>query len=64
MHHVRALKDIEKSNNFVQKYMSAIQRKQIPVCRIHHLELHKGNWSNKPTKPQMKPSSVGKPCDG
>jgi group II intron reverse transcriptase/maturase len=64
MHHVRALKDIAKSKNAVHQYMIAIERKQIPVCRQHHLELHKGNWANKPSKPTMKPSSVGEPCDG
>lgn len=64
MHHVRALKDIDKSKNSVHKYMIAIQRQQIPVCRQHHLELHKGHWSNKPTKIPVKPSSVGEPCDG
>lgn len=50
MHHVRALKDIAKSTNAIHKYMIAIERKQIPVCRKHHLELHRGNWSNKPSK--------------
>jgi thymidine kinase len=50
MHHVRALNDIAKSENTVHKHMIAIQRKQIPVCREHHLALHKGNWSNKPSK--------------
>jgi hypothetical protein len=50
MHHEIALKDIDKSENAVHKHMKAIQRKQIPVCRIHHLSLHKGNWSNKPSK--------------
>lgn len=50
MHHVRALKDIAKSTNAIHKYMIAIERKQIPVCREHHLELHRGNWSNKPSK--------------
>uniref|UniRef100_UPI0023F2B125 reverse transcriptase n=1 Tax=Cyathus jiayuguanensis TaxID=380660 RepID=UPI0023F2B125 len=50
MHHVRALKDIAKSRNVVHKHMIAIQRRQIPVCREHHLILHKGNWSNKPMK--------------
>lgn len=64
MHHVRALKDIVKSTNVVQKYMIAIERKQIPVCRVHHLELHGGNWSNKPSKYPLKPSNVGEPCDG
>jgi hypothetical protein len=50
MHHVRALKDIAKSTNAIHKYMIAIERKQIPVCREHHLELHRGKWSNKPSK--------------
>jgi nicotine oxidoreductase len=50
MHHVRALKDIAKSKNAVHRHMMAIQRRQIPVCREHHLALHKGNWSNTPTK--------------
>ena len=50
MHHVRALKDIAKSKNVVHKHMIAIERRQIPVCREHHLKLHGGNWSNKPSK--------------
>lgn len=50
MHHVRALKDIAKSTNAVHRHMIAITRKQIPVCRKHHLEIHGGNWSNKPSK--------------
>jgi hypothetical protein len=50
MHHVRALKDIAKSKNAVHKHMIAIERRQIPVCRTHHLKLHRGNWSNKPSK--------------
>jgi len=50
MHHVKALKNIAKSTNAVHKHMIAIERRQIPVCRVHHLELHGGNWSNKPSK--------------
>lgn len=50
MHHERALKDIEKSTSKIHRHMIAIKRKQIPLCRLHHLELHQGNWSNKPTK--------------
>lgn len=45
--------------------MIAVDRKQIPVCREHHLELHRGNWYNKPSKiTPLKPSNVGEPCDG
>lgn len=64
MHHVKALKDISKSTNAVHKHMIAIARKQIPLCRKHHLVIHKGKWSNKPSKFSMKPSNVGEPCDG
>lgn len=50
MHHMRALKDIDKSENAVHKHRKDIQRKQIPVCRINKLALNKGNGSNKPSK--------------
>lgn len=50
MHNVRAFKDLAKSTNVVHKYMNAIERKQIPVCRVQHLELHGGNWSKKHSK--------------
>ena len=64
MHHVRAVKDISKSTNAVHRHMIAIARKQITVCRKHHLELHGGNWSKKPSKilASVKPSNVGEPC--
>jgi len=50
MHHVRPLKDIAKYTSAVKKYAIALQRKQIPLCRDHHLAIHKGNWSNNPAK--------------
>jgi len=50
MHHKRSLKDIPKSMNTIQKHIIAIQREQIPLCRKHHLTVHKGNWANKPIK--------------
>lgn len=51
MHHIRALKDKAKSKNSIRKHIIAIERKQIPVCKKHHLEFHRGNWFNKPSKP-------------
>lgn len=42
MHHVRALKDIDKSKNKIHQFMVAVQRKQIPLCKVHHKEIHKG----------------------
>lgn len=50
MHHVRPLKDIAKPTSAIRKHVIAIQRKQIPLCREHHLAIHKGNWANKPAK--------------
>lgn len=59
MHHETALKQIDKSIknkvfdlalNAVHKHMIAIGIKQVPVCRKHHLELHRYNWTNKPIK--------------
>lgn len=43
MHHVRALKDLKKTN-VIEAHMIAIARKQIPLCRECHLRAHKGNW--------------------
>jgi hypothetical protein len=48
MHHIRALKDIETSKSPIDKHMIAINRKQIPLCRTHHLSIHRGNWRNSP----------------
>lgn len=39
MHHVRKLSDI-KSKDLVSKAMIASTRKQIPLCRKHHYEVH------------------------
>ena len=64
MHHKRPLKDIPKSANAIKRHAIAIQRKQIPLCRKHHLEAHKGDWNNNPAKSQWNQSSVGEPCNG
>jgi hypothetical protein len=43
MHHVKAIKDMETSKNVVHNYKITIQGKQIPLCRKHHLLVHKGD---------------------
>lgn len=54
MHHTIPLKNITKKNiarskkKLINRHAAAIQIDQIPLCRKHHLEIHKGNWSNKP----------------
>lgn len=39
MHHVRKLSDL-KERGYVESLMIAAQRKQIPLCRTHHYEVH------------------------
>nr|QGZ08705.1 hypothetical protein [Saprochaete ingens] len=44
MHHVRSIKtmkDKTKGTDFFTKQMSKINRKQIPLCRDHHMKTHR-----------------------
>jgi group II intron reverse transcriptase/maturase len=47
MHHVKNLKNLGPIKNELKDRMKAIMRKQIPLCRKHHLQIHEGNWRNK-----------------
>lgn len=45
MHHVRKIRDLRKKaagkkSNFFMAQMAAINRKQVPVCKEHHKQLH------------------------
>jgi hypothetical protein len=42
MHHVNPIKNIGLSKGPIHLYKGAMERTQIPLCRIHHLEVHKG----------------------
>ena len=45
MHHVRQIKDLRNPNkklDFFTAQMAAINRKQVPLCKEHHIALHKG----------------------
>jgi group II intron reverse transcriptase/maturase len=48
MHHVRQIKDLKKSLklDFFAKQMAAINRKQVPLCRVHHTNLNRGVLSD------------------
>ena len=48
MHHKNPLKNISKATDSTKRHEITIRRKQIPLCRKHHLEIHKGNWSEDP----------------
>jgi len=45
MHHLRRIRDLKKSLklDFFAKQMAAINRKQVPLCRVHHMNLHRGH---------------------
>jgi len=49
-HHIRAIRDIRKDlvkgkGKWFLNQMAAINRKQVPLCRTHHLQLHHNSMS-------------------
>lgn len=44
VHHVRALKDINKSKDWLSITMAKYSRKQVPVCKTCHIKIHKGTY--------------------
>jgi len=47
MHHVRAIKDLKKNLklDWFTMQMADINRKQVPLCRPHHMGLHHNTLS-------------------
>jgi hypothetical protein len=48
MHHVRKIKDLKDRNtnlDFFTRQMAAINRKQVPLCKTHHIGLHNNSWT-------------------
>jgi hypothetical protein len=48
MHHVRKIRDMKSSKSkldFYTRQMAAINRKQVPLCRTHHIELYNDTWT-------------------
>jgi RNA-directed DNA polymerase len=49
MHHTNALKKTkskkDKNKETLYKFLSAINRKQIPLCKTHHQKVHKGEYN-------------------
>lgn len=43
MHHVKDLKLMKPIKDEFKNRLRAIMRKQIPLCRKHHLQIHEGN---------------------
>jgi group II intron reverse transcriptase/maturase len=49
MHHVSKIRDLKNPNHkldFFTRQMAAINRKQIPLCKDHHIGLHNNTWTN------------------
>lgn len=49
MHHVRQIRDVKKPNSkldFFTRQMGAIYRKQIPLCKDHHIRFHNNTWTD------------------
>jgi hypothetical protein len=44
LHHIQQIKDLRKNIklDFFTKQMTAINRKQVPLCKDHHVDLHRG----------------------
>lgn len=50
MHHVKHIKTINQKLNSFDKMMAKINRKQVPLCRDCHMEVHKGIYQGKSIK--------------
>jgi hypothetical protein len=51
MHHLRQIKDLKSKYrqgniDFWKLQLAGINRKQIPLCKAHHVSLHKGILSD------------------
>lgn len=42
MHHVKHIKKMNKNLSPMEKSMASLNRKQIPVCRVCHMDIHTG----------------------
>ena len=42
MHHIKPLKNLQEINK-LKRHIAGVNIPQIPLCRKHHLEAHKGN---------------------
>ena len=49
MHHVRRIQDLRSGRklDFFTAQMAGINRKQVPLCKAHHIDLHRGNLSER-----------------
>jgi len=61
MHHVRKIRDLKNpqtmGKDFLIRQMMAINRKQIPICKEHHLKYHNGTLTETELKEFRKTAS-------
>jgi group II intron reverse transcriptase/maturase len=49
MHHTKSVKSV-KFKDKLEQHIRTINIKQIPLCKVHHLAAHGGNWKQNPIK--------------
>ena len=54
MHHVKHIRKSNKVNQGFTKIMSSLNRKQVPVCQLCHVKIHKGEYDGIGIKELMK----------
>lgn len=66
MHHIKNLKELKPITNMIKDKQRAILRKQIPLCKMHHLQIHNYNWRNSAISVKQLRSQINviKPNDG
>ena len=50
MHHVKLINDLKSKNSkldFYTRQMKAMNRKQVPLCKKHHIGLHNDSWTDR-----------------
>ncbi|KAG7926613.1 hypothetical protein KL934_005376 (mitochondrion) [Ogataea polymorpha] len=54
MHHIRKVADVRHrvrtGNATYKQIVGAYKRKQVPTCKYHHIQLHKGNLNHSDIK--------------
>lgn len=52
IHHVRSLRKRPRKRNFLEDIMSKMSRKQVPLCKSCHLDVHAGRYDGPSFKVQ------------
>ena len=54
IHHVRSLRKRPRKGNFLEDMMSKMNRKQVPLCKPCHLQVHAGKYDGKSFRTENK----------